>query len=281
MSTLHRVRYASRGRHGLLALRFVALAVATSVTLACASTSRGLVPEGTPEPDKYLFDRGTQTLADRKWIQARDFFKQVVETYTQSPYRPDAKIGLGDTYFGEGTAESLVLAISEYREFLSFYPTNPRADYAQFRLAMSHFRQMRPAQRDQTETREAIREFNLLLDRYPMSTLAPEARDRLREARDRQDEADFRVGFFYFRQRWYPGAVDRFLKLLQEDPAYSRRDAVYFYLAESLVGLKRDAQALFYYSKLTEDFVQSPHLEDAHKRIDALNAPAQPKPSGG
>lgn len=265
----------------MLGLRLMALAVATSVTLACASSSRGLVPAGTPEPDKYLFDRGTQALTDKKWIQARDFFKQVVETYTQSPYRPDAKIGLGDTYFGEETAESLVLAISEYREFLSFYPTNPRADYAQFRLAMSHFRQMRPAQRDQTETREAIKEFNVLLDRYPMSTLLAEARDRLREARDRQDEADFRVGFFYFRQRWYPGAVDRFLKLLQEDPAYSRRDAVYFYLAESLVGLKRDAQALFYYSKLTEDFVQSPHLEDAHKRIEALNAPAQPKPSGG
>ena len=52
----------------------------------------------------------------------------------QSPYRPDAKLGIGDTYLGEGTREALVLAINEFREFLSFYPTNPRADYAQYKL---------------------------------------------------------------------------------------------------------------------------------------------------
>ena len=60
-----------------------------------------------------------------------------MDSYTQSPYRPDAKLGLGDTYLGEGTAESLERAINEYREFLGFFPTNPRADYAQYKLGMS------------------------------------------------------------------------------------------------------------------------------------------------
>ena len=63
----------------------------------------------------------------------------MTETYTQSPYRPDAKLGIGDTYLGEGTAEALVLAINEFREFLSFYPTNPRADYAQYKLGDGAF----------------------------------------------------------------------------------------------------------------------------------------------
>jgi outer membrane protein assembly factor BamD len=253
----------------------------TSAALACASSTRGLVPPGTPEPDKYLYERGTQALEAKKWVLARDYFKQVVETYTQSPYRPDAKIGIGDTYFGEGNPESFVLAINEFREFLSYYPTNSRADYAQFKLAMSHFRQMRAAQRDQTETKDAIKEFNVFLDRYPMSALVPEARDRLREARDRQDEADYRVGFFYYRQRWYPGAIDRFKALLQDDPNYSGRDAVYFYLAESLMKIKRQAEALPYYERLAQDFVQSVYLEDARKRIDELKAPATPPKSSG
>ena len=50
-----------------------------------------------------------------------------------------------------------MLAINEFREFLSFYPTNPRADYAQYKLGFCHFKQMRAAQRDQTETRDASR----------------------------------------------------------------------------------------------------------------------------
>ena len=103
------------------------------------------MPPGTTEPDKFLFDKGTEALNDKKWLTAREFFKQVTETYTQSPYRPDAKLGIGDTYLGEGTAEALVLAINEFREFLSFYPTNRRADYAQYKLGMAHFRQMRAA----------------------------------------------------------------------------------------------------------------------------------------
>src|SRR5262249_59685114 len=110
---------------------------------ACSSNRRGLVPPGTAEPDKFLFDKGTAALNSKKWLTSREFFKQVVETYTASPYRPDSKLGIADTYLGEGTAEALVLAINEYREFLSFYPTNRRADYAQFKLGMAHFRQMR------------------------------------------------------------------------------------------------------------------------------------------
>src|SRR5207237_7179044 len=121
---------------------------------ACTPRTRGLVPPGTTEPDKFLFDKGTEALNAKKWLTAREFFKQVTETYTQSPYRQDAKLGIGDTYLGEGTSEALVLAINEFQEFLSFYPTHQRADYAQYKLGIAHFRQMRAPQRDQTETRD-------------------------------------------------------------------------------------------------------------------------------
>src|SRR5471032_798321 len=165
-------------------LRLAAALVALAAAGACSSNPRGMVPAGTTEPDKFLFDKGTEALNTKKWLSSREFFKQVTETYTSSPYRPDAKLGIGDTYLGEGTSEALVLAINEYREFLSFYPTNARADYAQYKTGMAHSRQMRAAQRDQTETRETIKEFDIFVARYPNSTLMPEAKARLREARE-------------------------------------------------------------------------------------------------
>ena len=248
-----------------------------ALAAGCASSGRSSVPAGTPEPDKYLFERGTAALNDKKWLVAREFFKQVTETYTQSPYRPDSKLGIGDTYLGEGTSESLVLAINEFREFLTFYPTNRRADYAQYKLALGHFRQMRAPQRDQTETREAVKELTAFIDRYPNSSLMPEVRTKLREAKDRLDESDYLVGYFYFRQRWYPGAIDRFKTLLKEDPEYSGRDAVYFYLAEALVKMKQEAEALPYFEKLQQEFEKSQFLPDTHKRIAELKAVAQTK----
>jgi outer membrane protein assembly factor BamD len=177
-------------------LRLLAVVAALAVVPECGSQKRNTVPAGTSEPDKFLFDKGTAALNSKKWLTAREFFKQVTETYTQSPYRPDAKLGIGDTYLGEGTAEALVLAINEFKEFLSFYPTHRRADYAQLKLGMAHFRQMRHPQRDQTETRETLREFEAFVARYPTSSLMPEAKQRLREARDSLSESEYLVVYF-------------------------------------------------------------------------------------
>src|SRR5436309_13030836 len=190
--------------------RLFALAALVLMVGCASTTSRQTAPAGTQEPDKFLFDKGNDALKARKWITAREYFKQVVETYTQSPYRPDAKLAVGDTYLEEGGADNIVLAMNEYREFLSFYPTNRRADYAQYKLGMTHFRQMRAAERDQSETRDAIKEFQTFIARYPASPLLPEAKARLRESMDRIGRADFQVGLFYFRQKWYPVSIDRF-----------------------------------------------------------------------
>jgi len=255
------------------------LVVALAGTAGCLATTKGTVPAGTLEPDKFLFDKGTAALDAKKWLTAREYYKQVVETYTGSVYRPDAKLGIGDTYLGEGSSEALVLAINEFREFLTYYPTNRRADYAQYKLGLAHFRQMRKPQRDQTQTKETVKELEAFVEGYPSSSLMPEARTKLREAQDRLSESSHLVGYFYFRQRWYVGAVDRLKSVLKDDPGYSRRDATYFYLGESLIKMKREAEALPYFEKLITEFEQSEYLSEAQKRIAGLKAQAQNKPA--
>jgi outer membrane protein assembly factor BamD len=250
------------------------LIVAASLMTAACGGSRTLIPPGTLEPDRFLFERGTEALNERRWLTAREFFRQVTDTYTQSSFRPDAKLGIGDTFLGEGSAEALVSAVNEFREFLAFYPTHPRADYAQYRLAMTYFRQMRAPQRDQTETRNALREFEVFIARYPNSTLLPEVKARQRDAQDRLSSAEFEVGLHYYRIRWYPGAIDRFTTLLKNDPGYSRRDNVYFYLGETLVRAGRQAEALPYFEKLLAEFASSEHVEDARRRVTDLKAQA-------
>jgi outer membrane protein assembly factor BamD len=251
-------------RAGLAALLFASAA-------GCAA-KESIIPPGTTQPDKFLMDRGTEELKEENWLRAREYFRQIVDNYPQSPFRPDAKLGVGDTYLGEGTTEALVLAANEFREFLTFYPTSPRADYAQYKLAMSHVRQMRAAERDQSETKEAIREFEVFFTRFPNSPLTPEVKKQWREARDRLSEASYRVGLFYFRSRWYPGAIDRFREVLRDDPGYSRRDAVYYYLAESLARSDKKAEAIPYLERLLEEFAESEHRQDARKRLEELKA---------
>jgi outer membrane protein assembly factor BamD len=261
-------------------IRLTAGALLLLAAGACASGPQR-PPTGTPEPDKFLIERGTEALDKQRWVTAREYFRQLVDTYPQSPFRADAKLGIGDTYLGEGTAEAYVLALNEFREFLAFYPTHARADYAQFKLGMTHFYQMHGPERDQTETREAIKELTVFVERYPNSALADEGRQRLREARDRLSESEYRVGFFYYRSRWYPGAIDRFKSVLERDPLYTRRDAVYYHLADALARVQRPAEALPYFEKLIAEFEQSEYLAEAQKRVTELKAEMAKKVKDG
>jgi outer membrane protein assembly factor BamD len=254
--------------HTSRALALILLAVGAA---ACGG-NRNAVPANTNNPDRFLYERGVEAISERKWADAREYFRQVVDNYPQSPHRPDAKLGLGDSYLGERTPESLVLSATEYREFLTFFPTNPRADYAQYKLAMTHYEQMRAPERDQTETLSALREFQAFFDRFPTSALMPEVRAKWREARDRLSAAEFRVGLHYYRIRWYQGAIPRFRRVLTDDPQYTGRDEVYFYLAESLARTDKKAEAIPYFERLLTEFDASEHGEEARRRLEELKS---------
>jgi outer membrane protein assembly factor BamD len=263
----------ARWRHA--ALLFVLVAVT-----ACGGSGKKNVIPPNVQPDRYLMDRANEAVMKEQWMRAREYFRQIVDNYPQSALRPDAKLGIGDTYLNEGGTENLVLGENEYREFLTFYPTHTRADYAQYHLALSHYKQMRAPQRDQTETKEAVKEFQTFFDRFPNSPLAPEVREKFREARDRLSEASFLVGKHYFTVKWYPGAVDRFKEVLRDDPAYTHRDDVYFYMAESLVRADKKngaAQAIPYLDRLLTEVPMSEHAEEARRRLEELKAESPAK----
>jgi outer membrane protein assembly factor BamD len=247
-------------------VRLLAAGFCLAFAFACASAPKR-PPVGSLEPDKFLFENGTKALNAKRWLVSREYFRQLVDSYPQSEYRADAKLGIADSYLGEGSTEGQIMAINDYREFLSFYPTHKRAHYAQFKLGMAHFYQMKAPERDQTETKEAIAELSTYLQRYPQESLAREAARRLREAKDRLSMSEYRVGVFYYRQKWYPGAVDRLMAVLKSDPEFTYRDGVYFYLAQVFLKAGRPAEALPYLDKLVSEFDKSEYLGTAHKQM--------------
>jgi outer membrane protein assembly factor BamD len=259
------------------------LAALGSLAAACASGG-GLTQTPPPdvEPDTFLFERGSEALANERWLTAREYFRRLVDTYPTSRHRQDARLGIGDSYLGERRVDSDILAAGEFREFLRFYPLAERADYAQYRLALSQVRQMLSPQRDQTATRDALRELQLFTTNYPNSKYLPEVTTLYREARDRLSESEFLVGRHYYRTRWYPGAVTRLEELLKTDPQYTGRDGVYFFLAEAYAKQNRVAEARTYYQRLLDEFAVSDYLGDARERLQELpaNPPAETAPAG-
>ena len=251
------------------------IAAAALLAAACGGDRGPDIPLATTGADNLLFERGTNLLQEGAWRNAREHFLQIRDNYPQSPLRAETRLGIGDSMIAEGTLEAYISALSEFRDFLAQYPTHDRADYAQYRLAMVYFLQMRRAERDQSETRNAMIEFELFLERYPNSPYRPDVEGSLREARDRLSESYYVVAQFYHRSKWYPGTIDRLEQILKEDPGFTGRDAVYFDLADSYQHSGREEDALEMYERLMKEFPESEFAADATENLAELRRSAQ------
>ena len=248
--------------------------VAALTVLACGGNRQPEVPLVTEGADNLLYERGQEALAEEDWTRAREYFVQIRDNYPQSDLRAASRIGIVETYEGEGNVTSYVAALNELREFLRLYPpTHELAPLAQYKLGMVYFNQMRRPERDQSETRSAVQEFETFIEQYAALAdpqLLDEVRARLREALDRLSDSSFYIGRFYYRIGHYAGAIDRFREILNEDPGYTHRDLVYYHLADSLAETERGAEALPLFERLLEEFPQTEFLELATARIAEL-----------
>jgi len=52
-------------------MRTAAAVLLLAAAAACATTGRLSAPAGTSDPDKFLFDKGTELLNQKKWLTAR------------------------------------------------------------------------------------------------------------------------------------------------------------------------------------------------------------------
>ena len=101
--------------------------------------------------DEALFKAG-QDSVKKDTEKSRLYFRQVIDSFPKSFYAQRAKLAIADSYFEKGDEGSMILAASEYREFIQLYPFSPSAPYAQYQIAMSYFKKALKPGRDQTKT---------------------------------------------------------------------------------------------------------------------------------
>lgn len=228
--------------------------------------------------DRLVWDAGQQALKKKDWLTAREHFRRIVDGFPNSEYAAQARIALGDTYFREGGTANLILAISEYRQFLTLFPSHAQSDYAQFQVGEAFFKQRNGPDRDQTPTKDALIEYERLLQQFPGSTHAEKSKGRVAECRHSLAKAEYMVGVFYERSRQTcRAAIPRYQGVLSDYPDYPQLDEVLFHLAQCLVGSGRHAEAAPHLQRLVENYPSSRFVLEA-KRLQAAEPSPQVKP---
>jgi outer membrane protein assembly factor BamD len=242
---------------------------------ACKEKPLQIAPE-IAASDEALYKAG-QEIMKKDAEKARLYFRQVIDSFPKSFYAQRAKLAIADSYFEKGDESSMILAASEYREFIQLYPYSPSASYAQYRIAMTFFKKSLKAGRDQTKTSQAVIEFKKVITTFPLSEEAKLAQEQLTECEERLATHTFIIGEHYYRVRAYKASVARLSGILTDYPSYSKMDEVYYYLADSYYKWRKVEESIPYFTKLVTDFPESKLAKKAQARLAEINkAPAKP-----
>lgn len=231
------------------------------------------------EPDKVLYERATEDIRKGRYGVGRLTLQTLINTYPDSEYLAKAKLAIGDSYYKEGGTAGLTQSVAEYKDFITFFPFLDEAAYAQMQVGMAHYRRMEKPDRDRTEGRLAEDEFQVFLQKYPQSPLAPQAEQRLREVQEVLAEGDFRIAHFYFVKGSLRASAARLVELTSRYPLYSQADRANWMLANIWERAEKSDAAAQYYSRIVRDYPLSPLVADAKTKLTKLGVPIpQPNP---
>lgn len=240
-------------------------------------SSDNLLPTG-QQPDKILYQKSINAIRRGRYDVGRLTLQALLNTYPDSEYLAKAKLAIADSYYEQGGTAGLTEAESEYKDFITFFPTAPEAPMAQYRVAMSHFRLMGKPDRDLTQIRLAQAEFKEFLLKYSDSDLMPRAKARLREVQEALAEGEYEVARFYYDKHANPAAESRFKEIANQYPSFSEADKACWYLAQTYQRMKKPEKAIPYYDRILTDYPLSSMAPSAKDELAALHQPI-PEPT--
>lgn len=235
------------------------------VSSACKKEELEITPE-ISSSDEALFKLGEKYL-EKDPEKARLYLRQVIDSFPKSFYAQRAKLAIADSYFKKGDEGSMILAASEYREFISLFPLSPSAAYAQYQIGMTYYEKALKPGRDQTKTRQALAEFKKVITNYPLSEEAKLAQEKIGDCEERLATHALGIGELYYKMKAFKAAVSRLTEILTNYPNYSQLDKVYFYLGDSYYKWKKEDQSIPYFTKLISDFPQSTYSKEAQEKL--------------
>ncbi len=164
----------------------------------------------------------------------------------------------------------MIIAASEYREFISLFPLSPSSAYAQYQIGMTFYKKVLKPGRDQTKTKQALIEFKKVISNYPLSEEAKLSQERIKDCEERLAEHTFGIGHIYYKMGGYRAAISRLKEILTEFPNYSKMDKIYYHLGDSYFRGKRFDESVPYFTKLISDFPESKYAKRAKEKMEEI-----------
>ncbi|ALL13860.1 outer membrane protein assembly factor BamD [Caulobacter henricii] len=220
----------------------VLAAVLVSVTVAgCAGKAKKPTLVYEERPVELLYATGADRLDRGSWNEAVDYFREVER---QHPYSEWSRRSILMTGFAHYQGNQYNDAIGDADRFISLYPGNPSASYAYYLKAVCYFEQIVDVNRDQAATEQALASLRDVVQRYPSSEYAQDARLKIDMVNDQLAGKEMAIGRYYLRQGQALAAIGRFKTVIDRHQTTSHTPEALYRLVESYLtlGLTEEAK---------------------------------------
>lgn len=174
---------------------------------------------------QFLYDEAQRALSLGAFQAAVAIYEQLTVRHPFSPQARQAKLDLIYVYYRARSPEQ---AIDAADTFIIENPRDPNVDYAYYLRGLVFFEDdvnfverllsVSIAERPPNDAYRSFSYFQLLLQRFPNSAYAEDARERMVYLRNRLSAYEVYVGEFYMKRGAYVGAANRARYVLENYP---------------------------------------------------------------
>ena len=165
---------------------------------------------------KQIYIQGTDHAKEGNFSVAVKDFEALESNYPYGDYSDKAKLALIHAYHGK---KEYLLAKSAADRFIRMYPNHPNVDYAHFMQGLAGYDQYYTImyrtfkidrnRREPTFAIQAFDDFKVLLEKFPTSNYAQDARQRMVHLRNQLALYNLYIAEYYLAKKAYLAAANR------------------------------------------------------------------------
>ena len=191
---------------------------------------------------EQLYLIAVDRLENKKHKDAGVAFAEVERQHPYSDWSLNAQIMSGYSYY---LAKKYEDAEESFQMFIQLHPGHEYVPYAMYMQGLIAYEQIPIIERDQTPAKESAEEFQKLINRFPNSEYAKDARLKIDLIRDHLAAKEVEIARFYQQKESHLAAINRLKLTVKEYQTSSQVPEALYRLVISYLalGLYDEAQA--------------------------------------
>jgi outer membrane protein assembly factor BamD len=218
----------------------------------------------TVPPVEEMYNNALDALNQKKYSVAVTQFDRVEQNYPYSTWAVNAQLMQGYTQYQQNKYTD---AIGTLDHFIQLHPAHRDIAYVYYLRALAYYEQIADVQRDQKGTEEAMKALQEVVNRFPGTAYASDARFKIDLARDHLAGHEMVIGRWYQGQQLYAGAVGRFQRVVDDYQTTNHVPEALHRLTEVYLALGLKDQARKTASVLGYNYPGSEWYEDSYNDL--------------